>query len=434
MTAPQEMFNDGHRQRDSVALLDALRARLAPHAPHVGETSDAASSLDSISAAVERLLAEHGGMAEELLCAYEQLGVVFDLTRRLATAQTERDVVDLFAQRLSASFAGRLVCVARRRHGRWTLDDATLDAEDWIQSLVLRSCEKGSAVVDDRAGDEARTGNTQALAAPVLVGDEPACVVVIVRPANVAELRAVDMLLVDSLATFCGDLIRNLRLVRELRDLSMAMVRSLVNAVDQKDEYTCGHSLRVGYYASSLGRRLKLREVDLQMLQWSALLHDVGKIGIRDAVLKKEGRLSDDEFSHMKEHPVRSHRVVQAIPQLAAALDGILYHHEHYDGTGYPQGLKGADIPLQARVIQIADVFDALTSNRSYRKAFDWRKALDIMREEAGTIIDPYLYQVFAHMMTQALEHDDSVWDRMIAAGASLDGPIDDPLAEAPEA
>ncbi|MCH7840157.1 MAG: HD-GYP domain-containing protein [Planctomycetes bacterium] len=254
----------------------------------------------------------------------------------------------------------------------------------------------------------------EVMAAPIFAGTALVCTIVLARSNGSPDFRASDMLLVESLSSFCGDLIRNQRLVREMRSMSVAMVRSLVSAVDQKDEYTCGHSLRVGYYATELGKRLKLRDVDLQMLQWSALLHDVGKIGIRDDVLKKEGKLTEEEFAHIKEHPVRSHRVIQEVPQLADALSGILHHHEHWNGKGYPSGLKGQDIPLQARIIQMADMFDALTSNRSYRQAFSWQKALEILAAEAGATVDPKLQMVFDQMIREQLEDDSEAWDRMV--------------------
>jgi HD-GYP domain-containing protein (c-di-GMP phosphodiesterase class II) len=168
------------------------------------------------------------------------------------------------------------------------------------------------------------------------------------------------------------------------------------------------------------------------MLQWSALLHDVGKIGIRDDILNKQGKLTPEEFRHIQEHPVRSHRVVQQVPQLAAALDGVLYHHERFDGSGYPAGLQGEEIPLQARIIQIADVFDALTSSRSYRPAYDWRKALEILREEAGKTVDPGLQQVFDRHMRAVLESDPKAWERKVERAnqfASAFSSTDDSLA-----
>jgi HD-GYP domain-containing protein (c-di-GMP phosphodiesterase class II) len=253
----------------------------------------------------------------------------------------------------------------------------------------------------------------EVLAGPIYSGDSLVCEIVFVRGRAAPAFRSGEMLLVDSLTTFCGDLIRSRRLLRELRLMSVAMVRALVNAVDQKDEYTCGHSLRVAFYSDMLGRRLNLAPADLQMLQWSALLHDVGKIGIRDSVLKKEGKLTDDEFEHIREHPVRSYRIVQEIPQLARALDGILYHHERYDGSGYPTGLAGDRIPLQARIIQIGDVFDALTSNRSYRRAYSWKAALEIMARDAGKAIDPDLQALFEALIRHELSGATDAWDRL---------------------
>ena len=150
------------------------------------------------------------------------------------------------------------------------------------------------------------------------------------------------------------------------------------------------------------------------MLQWSALLHDVGKIGIRDDVLKKTGKLTKEEFDHIKEHPVRSYQVVEGIPHLAGALDGVLYHHERIDGTGYPEGLVGDEIPLQARIIQIADIFDALTSNRSYRSAYGWSQALGILREGSGTTSDPHLVKLFECAVRDAIGNDPDGWDRLI--------------------
>jgi len=249
---------------------------------------------------------------------------------------------------------------------------------------------------------------SEVMIAPVISGDVLVCALVLLRPQPSPKFRASEMMLIESLTTFCGDLIRSHRPVGELREMSLAMVRALVNAVDQKDEYTCGHSLRVAYYATTLGQRLGLGELELQMLQWASLLHDVGKIGIRDSVLKKEGKLTPEEFGHIKEHPVRSHKVVQEVPQLLQALDGILHHHERYDGSGYPSGLKGEQIPLQARIIQIADVFDALTSNRSYRKAFDWQRALDILQEEAGKTVDPRLQKTFDTLIRETLDSSEA--------------------------
>jgi len=370
--------------------------------------------LHPLSTALDQVLVEHQGMADELLSAYEQLGIVFEVTRNLPTLQSEDEVLQLFVGSLRRTFAGCVIFSAERTEaGTWAFDHPEGATWNWLVDMLYGAEGKGTVTVDTLKPLNGE-GHREILLAPIRAGEVRFGMIVLARQDPTPRFRASDMMIVESLANFCGDLIRNHRLLRELREMSIQMVRSLVNAVDQKDEYTSGHSLRVAHYATRLGREIKLREIDVQMLQWSALLHDVGKIGIRDSVLKKEGRLTDEELSHIKEHPIRSHSVVKAVPQLADALDGILHHHEHYDGSGYPHGLRGRDIPLQARIIQIADVFDALTSDRSYREAYHWSKALDIMNREAGRTIDPELQATFDQMMRRELEVRSGAWDAMV--------------------
>lgn len=422
---PSPPRSAGSALHDPMSMLADLRGLLRAQRP---PAAAAQGTPDLLLPAFEQLVSEHRGLADELLHVYEQLGMVFDVTSKLSTTPPadESAVLALFGDTLRRSFAGREVLVARPgKDQSWSCPGTWLSRERCLlhgflgQALesVCRGPRRRTAVV--RLGEAGASGAAQALIGPVYSGEELVCAMVIVRPdadpsACGPEFHASDMSLVESLATFCGDVIRNHRLLRQMREMSIAMVRALVSAVDQKDEYTCGHSLRVGYYATTLGRLLHLPENQLQMLQWAALLHDVGKIGIRDSVLNKHGKLTPEEFEHIKEHPVRSHRVVQEVSQLAGALDGILHHHERYDGSGYPAGLKGQDIPLQARIIQIADIFDALTSTRSYRPAYDWQKALTILQEEAGKSTDPELQKLFDRHIRQSMAEGPDAWARMI--------------------
>lgn len=170
---------------------------------------------------------------------------------------------------------------------------------------------------------------------------------------------------------------------------------ALINSVEARDIYTKGHSLRVSQMAARTGEQMGLSPESLRTLHQAALLHDVGKIGIPDAILNKPGRLTDEEFAIIKAHPGKGEAMISAIPSLRGTLAGIRSHHERQDGSGYPDRLQGATIPLQARIIAVADVFDAMTSSRAYRPAYPPERALQELREGAGVRYDPQVTEAF---------------------------------------
>lgn len=173
---------------------------------------------------------------------------------------------------------------------------------------------------------------------------------------------------------------------------------TLAAALDARDRYTAGHSLRVAEYAVEIGRLAGLSDEELQDLRKTALLHDIGKMGIPDSVLLKEGQLSDEEWERIKQHPVLGEAILKRIEPADAMepfLPGVRSHHERYDGAGYPDGLKGDQIPLFGRIIAVADAFDAMTSDRPYRKGLDEDKAIAILEEGRGTQWDPYFAELF---------------------------------------
>lgn len=175
----------------------------------------------------------------------------------------------------------------------------------------------------------------------------------------------------------------------ENRALFMGSIQMLAGAVDEKDPYTRGHSDRVTRYSMMIAKEMKLDATFLETLQISAQLHDVGKIGIEDHILKKPGALTEEEFEVMKTHTTKGANILRPVTQLAEMLPGIELHHEALDGRGYPYGLKGDQIPLLARVIAVADTFDALTTNRPYQQAHTPEQALQIIRNLAGKRLDP---------------------------------------------
>jgi HD-GYP domain-containing protein (c-di-GMP phosphodiesterase class II) len=174
----------------------------------------------------------------------------------------------------------------------------------------------------------------------------------------------------------------------ENRELFIGSIRMLAAAIDEKDPYTRGHSGRVAKYSTLIGQELGLSTEELDKLRISALLHDVGKIGVEDRVLKKPGALTPEEFGLMKQHTVKGANIMRPVSQLKEMLPGIELHHEHMDGRGYPYGLQGQQIPLMARIIGVADTLDAMTTNRPYQTAMDLDFALQRIRSLTGTKFD----------------------------------------------
>ncbi len=182
---------------------------------------------------------------------------------------------------------------------------------------------------------------------------------------------------------------------------------SLMSALDARDRDTEGHSVRLSRLACSLGREFRLNGQQLKALERGALLHDIGKIGISDAILHKPGKLTEEEWRIMRYHPEIGARIVEGIPFLQDTLQVIRYHHERWNGSGYPLGLKGQSIPLQARIFAVADVFDALTSNRVYRKKSSAAEAIHYLNEQADHLFDPAIVQAFTHLpLTDLMQGD----------------------------
>jgi putative nucleotidyltransferase with HDIG domain len=180
-------------------------------------------------------------------------------------------------------------------------------------------------------------------------------------------------------------------------------IMAFSEALEARDEYTAGHSRRVMEYSKSIGQRMRLDKQDIEDLKRSALLHDIGKIGIPDTVLKKQTQLSDDEYAIIKSHPETGAAILKYIKYFKDLVPAVYHHHERFDGEGYPEGLKGKAIPLHARIISIADTFDAMTSSRSYRKkALSLRTALSELERSKGIQFDPDIAEIFIEILEES--------------------------------
>jgi HD-GYP domain-containing protein (c-di-GMP phosphodiesterase class II) len=254
-------------------------------------------------------------------------------------------------------------------------------------------------------------------AAGVLVGAfsaalaEPFALALLGRLGDVDEswlLRAGAMMLVGWV---CGSLTRSLlNRVDDLETLNEETIFAFVRAIDARDPYTARHSEKVAGYAVQLARALGLPPADCERIHLSGMLHDVGKVALERSILHKPGRLTDEEWEQVREHPALSAHIIGAVSRFAPYVPGARHHHERYDGRGYPDALAGRAIPLDARILAVADAYDAMTSDRSYRPALAHDEAIARLTADSGTQFDPVCVRAFAAL----------AFDRR--------GPVDEPL------
>jgi len=219
---------------------------------------------------------------------------------------------------------------------------------------------------------------------------------------EIGELAATFNLMVEDIQHYISDL---KAASEENRQLFIDAIEMIAAAVDAKDPYTKGHSGRVSQYSVILARELGLADDEIDKIRVSATLHDVGKIGIEDRVLKKPGVLTNEEFDIMKRHPIMGFEIVRQVKRLTEMLAGIRWHHESLNGRGYPDGLTGDELPLMVRIIAVADTFDAITTDRPYQAGREFPQALEILRKHAGSKYDPIVVDAMHTAYTKGELH-----------------------------
>jgi len=213
------------------------------------------------------------------------------------------------------------------------------------------------------------------------------------------DFDSTDVKLFNSVASGCAVFIENGRLFKDLKELFIGSLKALTSSIDAKDKYTHGHSERVAFVSRWIAERLseqeQLDEEQIHMVYLAGLLHDIGKIGIEETVLRKEGKLTEQEFNRIKQHPSIGAGILHEIKQMRDIMPGVLSHHERADGKGYPNGLMGDQIPLTGKIVGLADSFDAMTSKRTYRDAMTVEQALAEIEKELGRQFDEKVGRVF---------------------------------------
>jgi len=389
-------------QASAAAMASALRMMYA----------DILEAVDS-SIAIE-------GFAVELMDAYEQIRLLYRIGRSMTGGKRPEVFVRELCRELEENT--RFAWVAAKFPGEF--DPAPGLADKLIRSgspscalalfgelvdqTALSVTTGGHQVLKPERDLLARRVGTEVLAHPVTRDSGPiGCLLAGEKSGEDSEISSVDTQLLDAAADFLGVFLDNARLYQRQREIFLGTLQALTASIDAKDPYTRGHSERVAVLAAKLAEKVGMSPDHVERIRITGIVHDVGKIGVPEAVLRKTDRLTDAEFALMKQHPEIGYKILQDVPQFSDVLPGVLHHHERWDGNGYPRGLAGDEIPLDARILAIADAFDAMSSDRSYRPAMTRDNVMAEIRRCTGTQFDPSIAPLF-------LELDLSVYDRMV--------------------
>jgi HD-GYP domain-containing protein (c-di-GMP phosphodiesterase class II) len=237
------------------------------------------------------------------------------------------------------------------------------------------------------------------ISVPLIVQDRVIGVLNVNNKESREKFDEKDLRLLTILADQSAMTIENAELYKHMQDTYLGTIQTLARAIDAKDPYTKGHSDRVTRYAVEIAREMKLSESMIRNIEYAALIHDIGKIGIQETILTKKGKLSETEFEILKMHPLIGESIITPVKFLNGIAPLILYHHESFDGKGYLEGLRGEGIPLGARIIGVADAFDAMTSDRPYRKALTKEEAIKELERESGKRFDPQVVRTFLRVL-----------------------------------
>ncbi|MBN2476836.1 MAG: HD-GYP domain-containing protein [Pirellulales bacterium] len=364
---------------------------------------------------VKELEEEAASLSVHLASTYEEISLLYRLTQNLKISQSDADLGRIALEWMfevlpAKGLALQLVPVGRqagalRRETRaepvlLTFGECPLDNVQFtsvIEHLDARAANRPVVVNRSITGraDWPQPDVRQFVVASLAEGDNLFGWLAVMNHVRDAEFGTVEANLLSSVAAILGIHSGNIELYRQQSELMAGIIRALTSAIDAKDPYTCGHSDRVARVAVRLAEEIGCDAATIDTMYLSGLLHDIGKIGVEDSVLRKPGKLSDEEYEHIKRHVTIGHKILQDLGKLDEVLPVILHHHESWDGGGYPEQLTSETIPLTARIVAVADAFDAMSSNRPYRKGMPDEKIDQIFRDGAGKQWDPRVVEAF---------------------------------------
>jgi hypothetical protein len=364
---------------------------------------------------VRELEAETASLSDNISATYEEISLLHRLTYNLKLSRSDADLGRLALDWLRDVLPAEVLALVFRPR---TENDPA--AADHGQRAPLLATSAGSRFDGPRLGEVvahfgAQTAPQplvfnppvtehldwpfpeirQLVVVPLAEGENTFGHLLAINRPDGGEYGTVEASLLNSVATILGIHSGNIDLYRQQSELLAGVIRALTSAIDAKDPYTCGHSDRVARIAVRLGRELGCDAKVLDTIYLGGLLHDVGKIGVVDSVLRKPGKLSPSEYDHIKQHPVIGHKILVDLKKLGDVLPVVLHHHESWDGQGYPQHLAAEEIPRLARILAVADSYDAMGSDRPYRQGMPDEKIDEIFRAGSGQQWDPEVVAAF---------------------------------------
>jgi putative nucleotidyltransferase with HDIG domain len=370
--------------------------------------------LEEIGEKIRRALVQKKLEEDNIL--FSRLVSLHEVTKILSSTLDQNDLnmkfLD-FSTRLAKADGGALIFTDQRNKLSLAKKNGDqVKTELWLkQSLVLAS----QWVIDHReplvlesnmkelpAGLKPVPAEIRAfISYPLRTPSRTIGVLNLIRLQSSEPFSSLDLELINVLASQASISIENVRLYHNIRNNYLKTIRAFALAVEAKDEYTHGHSENVMKYAVMIAKHLNLPHQEIERVQYAGLLHDIGKIGVSEYILNKPGKLTPQEFQEIKKHPELGARIISDVPFLKSLVPLVLHHHEYFGGGGYPNGIAGEDIPFGARILTVSDAYEAMTSDRPYRKSLSQDIAFSILDTQRGIQFDPAIVDAFLEIMRQ---------------------------------
>jgi HD-GYP domain-containing protein (c-di-GMP phosphodiesterase class II) len=362
------------------------------------------ASLLSYHAASE---SEKRNLTTETLNKYKEITLLYDMVEQVSACLDTREIARLVIEQAKKVIRFSIIDVLALNKDSGIMESVASFGNNNEASLTVRKgvgiagsvWSSGRAeIVNDVSSDPRFVNNSikisSLMCAPLKSKD---AVVGIIRLGSEEPINytAEDLKLFTTMSSLAAVAIENAGLYEQLKEAFYTTVYTLAETIEKRDPYTGNHTKRVMEYSLAIGRTLGLGEEDMSRLQLGAILHDIGKIGVRDNVLLKDSGLNDEEFGQIKKHPVYGEEIIGSIKSLKTAVPGVRQHHEKFNGRGYPDGIAGEDIDITARIIAVADSYDAMTTDRPYRKGLTTEVAFEELRKFSGTQFDPDVVDAF---------------------------------------